>query len=48
MYAYLNYYKKIEMHEGDNPLVGIILCASKNEKPSKVCDLRFTAASICV
>jgi len=31
MYAYLNYYKKIEMHEGDNPPVGIILCASKNE-----------------
>ncbi len=32
MNVYLNYYKENEMHEGDNPPVGIILCASKNEK----------------
>ena len=31
MNVYLNYYKENEMHEGDNPPVGIILCASKNE-----------------
>ncbi|UPK69019.1 PDDEXK nuclease domain-containing protein [Chitinophaga filiformis] len=31
MYACLNYYKEIEMHESDNQLVGIIRCASKNE-----------------
>ncbi|SHN42335.1 PDDEXK nuclease domain-containing protein [Chitinophaga sp. CF418] len=31
MNVYLNYYKENEMHEGDNPPVGIILCASRNE-----------------
>lgn len=31
MNVYLNYYKENEMHEGDNPPVGIILCANKNE-----------------
>jgi predicted nuclease of restriction endonuclease-like (RecB) superfamily len=31
MNVYLNYYKENEMHENDNPPVGIILCASKNE-----------------
>lgn len=31
MNVYLNYYKENEMNEGDNPPVGIILCASKNE-----------------
>lgn len=31
MNVYLNYYKENETNEGDNPLVGIILCASKNE-----------------
>jgi hypothetical protein len=31
MNVYLNYYKENEMHEGDNPPVDIILCASKNE-----------------
>jgi len=31
MNVYLNYYKENEMHDGDNPPVGIILCASKNE-----------------
>ena len=31
MNVYLNYYKENEMHDGDNPPVGIILCAGKNE-----------------
>jgi len=31
MNVYLNYYNENEKHEGDNPPVGIILCASKNE-----------------
>jgi YhcG PDDEXK nuclease domain len=31
MNVYLNYYKENEMENGDNPPVGIILCASKNE-----------------
>jgi len=31
MNVYLNYYKENEMNEGDNPPVGIILCASRNE-----------------
>ncbi|QHV95618.1 PDDEXK nuclease domain-containing protein [Spirosoma endbachense] len=31
MNVYLNYYKKYEMTEGDNPPVGIILCADKND-----------------
>jgi len=31
MDVYLNYYKENEMENGDNPPVGIILCASKNE-----------------
>jgi predicted nuclease of restriction endonuclease-like (RecB) superfamily len=31
MNVYLNYYKENEMQEGDNPPIGIILCASKNE-----------------
>lgn len=31
MNVYLNYYKENEMSEGDNPPVGIILCAGKNE-----------------
>ncbi len=31
MNVYLNYYKTNETNEGDNPPVGIILCASKNE-----------------
>jgi predicted nuclease of restriction endonuclease-like (RecB) superfamily len=31
MNVYLNYYKENEMQENDNPPVGIILCASKNE-----------------
>ena len=31
MNVYLNYFKENEIHEGDNPPVGIILCASKNE-----------------
>jgi predicted nuclease of restriction endonuclease-like (RecB) superfamily len=31
MNVYLNYYKENETHEGDNPPVGIILCASQNE-----------------
>jgi len=31
MNVYLNYYKENEMHEGDNPPVGLILCGNKNE-----------------
>jgi predicted nuclease of restriction endonuclease-like (RecB) superfamily len=31
MNVYLNYYRFNEMTEGDNPPVGIILCASKND-----------------
>jgi predicted nuclease of restriction endonuclease-like (RecB) superfamily len=31
MNLYLNYYRKNEMIEGDNPPVGIILCATKND-----------------
>lgn len=31
MNFYLNYYRKNEMTEGDNPPVGIILCANKND-----------------
>jgi len=31
MNVYLNYYKENELNEGDNPPIGIILCASKNE-----------------
>ncbi|MDR1919037.1 MAG: PDDEXK nuclease domain-containing protein [Tannerellaceae bacterium] len=31
MNVYLNYYKANEMTEGDNPPVGIILCADKND-----------------
>ena len=29
--TYLNYYKKHEMHENDNPPIGILLCTKKNE-----------------
>lgn len=31
MNVYLNYYKENETSKGDNPPIGIILCASKNE-----------------
>ncbi len=31
MNVYLNYYKENEMTSGDNPPIGIILCAGKNE-----------------
>jgi predicted nuclease of restriction endonuclease-like (RecB) superfamily len=31
MNVYLNYFKEHEMNEGDNPPIGIILCANKNE-----------------
>jgi predicted nuclease of restriction endonuclease-like (RecB) superfamily len=31
MNMYLNYYKENETNEGDNPPIGIILCANKNE-----------------
>ena len=31
MNVYLNYYNENEKNEGDNPPVGIILCANKNE-----------------
>lgn len=29
--TYLSYYKKHEMHEGDNPPIGILLCTQKEE-----------------
>ncbi|MFL5743523.1 MAG: PDDEXK nuclease domain-containing protein, partial [Niastella sp.] len=29
--VYLNYYKENETHENDNPPIGVILCAGKNE-----------------
>lgn len=31
MNVYLNYYREQEMTEGDNPPVGLILCAQKND-----------------
>lgn len=31
MNLYLNYYRKNEMTDGDNPPVGIVLCANKND-----------------
>ncbi len=31
MNVYLNYYNENELQEGDNPPIGIILCANKNE-----------------
>ena len=31
MNVYLNYYREKEMIEGDNPPIGIILCAQKND-----------------
>jgi predicted nuclease of restriction endonuclease-like (RecB) superfamily len=31
MNVYLNYYKENEMTEGDNPPIGIIMCAQKND-----------------
>ena len=30
--AYVSYYKETEMHEGDNPPVGILLCTRKGKK----------------
>lgn len=35
MNVYLNYYKDIEMSDGDNPPIGIILCGSKGEALAK-------------
>jgi predicted nuclease of restriction endonuclease-like (RecB) superfamily len=35
MNFYLNYYKDNEMHENDNPPIGIILCAGKSESVVK-------------
>ncbi|MCP4219365.1 MAG: DUF1016 domain-containing protein, partial [bacterium] len=29
---YLNYYKKYEMNEGDNPPVGILLCTARDSE----------------
>jgi len=31
MNVYLNYYREHEMSAGDNPPVGLVLCAQKNE-----------------
>ena len=33
MNVYLNYYREHEMTDGDNPPVGIILCAQQNDAP---------------
>lgn len=41
MTLYLNYYKAEEMTEGDNPPIGIILCADKNDTLVK-----YTTANI--
>lgn len=30
--AYVSYYRENEMNEGDNPLIGILLCTRKGEK----------------
>jgi len=30
--VYLNYYRKNEMHEGDNPPIGILLCTNKSQE----------------
>lgn len=30
--AYVSYYKENEMHEGDNPPIGILLCTRKGKK----------------
>lgn len=30
--AYISYYKENEMHKGDNPSVGILLCMKKGKK----------------
>lgn len=35
MNVYLNYYREIEMSEGDNPPIGLILCGNKNEALAK-------------
>ena len=35
MNLYLNYYKQNEMREGENPPIGLILCASKNHELAK-------------
>lgn len=32
MNLYLNYYKENEMEQGDNPPIGIVLCANKNDE----------------
>jgi len=42
MNVYLNYYKENEMAEGDNPPIGIILCAMKNDDDL----LRYSASGM--
>jgi predicted nuclease of restriction endonuclease-like (RecB) superfamily len=45
MNVYLNYYREQEMTEGDNPPVGLILCAQKND--TLVRYYRHGRATIC-
>ena len=33
--TYVNYFKQHEMHEGDNPPIGILLCAEKDHALAK-------------
>ena len=42
MTVYLNYYNDNEKNEGDNPPIGIILCASKNESLVKYATTNLT------
>jgi hypothetical protein len=35
MQMYVNYYTRELMNEGDNPPIGIVLCADKNESVVK-------------
>ncbi len=47
MNVYLNYFREHEMSEGDNPPVGLILCAQKNETANtgSICLVRRNSSS---
>ena len=47
MNMYLNYYQENEMIEGDNPPVGIILCAQKNDTLVHYATWEFIATNLC-
>jgi len=38
--AYVSYYKENEMHDGDNPPVGILLCTKKGKEDGRICSCR--------